>query len=190
MKSLHLSPRERGQAHVEYVLLVLFVAVVVLAVLFVFGPQISNLYQQATGSLPGQSDESELSPIGILLQDFLARIQAYYDKYGHWPRSWGDYKFTDLGLDPDDWEGPVDGIYWNPNGQYIGLGNKKGDNLQVYVTDMDGNQLHLYDGWNIWCSSGGCYYHTVSPDNLVDINSVVVVTVEKEKPKKDKKDDD
>ena len=175
MKSLHLFPRERGQANVEYVLLVLFVAVVVLVVLLFFGPQISNLYQQATGSLPGQSSEPELSPIGIHLQDFLARIQAYYDKYGHWPRSWGEYKFTDLGLDPDDWAGPVDGIYWNPNGEYIGLGNKKGDNLQVYVTDVNGNRIKLYDGWNIWCSGTTCYYHTVAPGNEVDISTIEVV---------------
>jgi len=168
-------PTERGAANVEYSLLVLFLALAVMAALLILGPRISGLYESAAGGLSGPGDEAGLSPIDRILRDFQARIQAYYNKYGHWPRSWGDYRFTDLGLNPADWKGPVDGIYWNPNGQYIGLGNKKGDNLQIYVTDLEGNRIKLYDGWNIWCSGTTCYYHTVAPGNEVDISTIEVV---------------
>ena len=113
--------------------------------------------------------------IARIQADFLARIEKFREQFGRWPRSWGDFRFTDLGLNPDDWSGPVEGIFWNPHGSEIGLGNKAGDKLQVYVKDLNGNLLHLHDGWNIWCRGGGCYYHTVAPGNEVDISTLVVV---------------
>ena len=102
--------------------------------------------------------------------------QEFYDAQGRWPRSWGDYRFTDIGYDPADWDEAVEGIFWNPNGYRLGLANYAGDNLQIYVNDLEGNTLHLYDGWNIWClPGGGCYYHTVAPGNEVDIDTLLVV---------------
>jgi pilus assembly protein Flp/PilA len=38
-------PREEGQGLVEYALIILFIAIVVLAVLLIFGPGLKNLYQ-------------------------------------------------------------------------------------------------------------------------------------------------
>ncbi len=35
--------------------------------------------------------------------------------------------------------GAVAGIYWNPNGDKIGLANRAGDDIQVYVVDLNGN---------------------------------------------------
>ena len=39
---------------------------------------------------------------------------------------------------------------------------------------MNGNNLHLYDGWAIWCpvTSTSCYYHTVAPGNEVNISTI------------------
>jgi len=37
-------PREEGQGLVEYALIILFVAIVVVAILLIFGPAIGNLY--------------------------------------------------------------------------------------------------------------------------------------------------
>ena len=109
-----------------------------------------------------------------IADDFLERIQAFHDKNARWPRTWGDFRFSDLGLDPAPWAVPVEGVYWNPHGSEIGLANKAGDNLQIYVKDFRGNWLHLYDGWNIWCRAEGCYFHTVAPGNEVDISTLTV----------------
>jgi Flp pilus assembly pilin Flp len=171
---------ESGQAHVEYILLIFFLALAVLAALAALGPQISNLFSHTTAGLsPSESGGTapELTPIQEIEQDFLARILAYYNQYGRWPRSWGDYRFSDIGLNPSNWNGPVEEIYWSPNGSQLGMSNKSGDNIQIYVIDLNGNRLHLYDGWNIWCvaSSGTCYYHTVAPGNEVDISTIEVV---------------
>lgn len=169
---------ETGQSKLEYALLLALVALVVVAALLLFAPQISTAYFQAIANLPsGQEQESGQKPFLGIMQDFLDRIRAFYAANGQWPRSWGAYRFTDLGLDPADWSNPVEGIYWNPNGDKLGLANRNGDNLQVYVNDLEGNTLQLYDGWNIWCvaGSGQCYYHTVAPGNEVDISTLVVV---------------
>ncbi len=48
---LHFRPEE-GQGLVEYALLVLFVALIVLIALTVFGQTISNLYSQIVSSWP------------------------------------------------------------------------------------------------------------------------------------------
>lgn len=39
-------PREEGQGLVEYALIILFIAIVVVAILLIFGPAVGNLYSQ------------------------------------------------------------------------------------------------------------------------------------------------
>jgi len=169
-------PHPNGQAKIEYALLIVLVALVAIVVLALLGPQISEVYQSIVSQFSSVEEEQKSSVVS-LMEDFLSRIIAFQAANGKWPRSWGDYRFTDIGLNPADWAGPVEGIYWNPNGDKIGLANKPGDNLQVYVEDLNGNRLKLYDGWNIWCvaATGQCYYHTVAPGNEVDLNTLTVV---------------
>jgi len=45
-------PREEGQGLVEYALIILFIAIVVVAVLLIFGPAIGNLYSTVVYSWP------------------------------------------------------------------------------------------------------------------------------------------
>jgi pilus assembly protein Flp/PilA len=44
-------PREEGQGLVEYALILVLVAVVVIAILTVLGPQIGNVFSAITGSM-------------------------------------------------------------------------------------------------------------------------------------------
>ncbi|PDV98088.1 hypothetical protein [Candidatus Chloroploca asiatica] len=163
---LHPGKTGQGQSLVEYSLLLALVALVALGALALLGRGVSRAFEQAAGA-PSVQD---------LTADFLGRINAFYQLNDRWPRSWGDARFTDLGLDPADWSQPVAGVVWNPNGPRIGLANRPGDNLQIYVTDRDNKVRKLYDGWNIWCEAadGKCYYHTVAPENEVDLSTLVV----------------
>mgnify|MGYP006935339023 CR=1 FL=1 len=163
--------KNKAQGLVEYALILALVGLVVLAVMVLTGTNLSDVYTRATNAL----GEEEATSAQRIMDDFLARIQKYYDENGRYPRSWGDYRFTDIGLDPADWGDSVEGIFWNPNGERLGLGNKSGDDIQVYVTDLEGKRRHLYDGWSIWCTGGGCYYHTVAPGNEVDISTLEIV---------------
>ncbi|MEA3350199.1 MAG: hypothetical protein U9Q82_06235 [Chloroflexota bacterium] len=163
---------QSGQGLVEYALILVLVALVVLVVLAAMGSGIEDSFKK----LPFFSGDED-NPILSTKDDFLARIQAFYDENGRWPRSWGDYAYTDIGLDPDDWNEPVEGIYWGPHGDDVGLANRHGDNLEVYVDDLQGDTLHLYNGWNIWCpvSNEHCYYHNIAPGNEVDLSTLVVI---------------
>ena len=47
-----LSSREEGQGLVEYALILLFVAIVVVAIMIIFGPAVGNLYSTVVNSWP------------------------------------------------------------------------------------------------------------------------------------------
>ena len=175
MKKINHS-KQTGQAQVEYALLLVSVALVAISILALLGPQIGEIFREVKDTfLP--NNEINQNPIVLTVNDFLKQINEFHEQNGRWPRSWSPYNYTDIDLDPDDWDEPVEGIYWRPHGKDVGLANRSGDNLQVYVDDLEGNSLHLYDGWSIWCvaSNAQCYYHNVAPGNEIDINTLTVV---------------
>ena len=47
-----LLPREEGQGLVEYALMILLIAIVLVAVLLIFAPPIGNLYSKVTYEIP------------------------------------------------------------------------------------------------------------------------------------------
>jgi len=167
---------QSGQAKVEYALLLIFLALAVIAAIVLFGAKIKSLYTFTSSKLPAETQIPSTSSTNKILADFRERILAYYQKNGRWPRTFSPYNFTDVGLNPDDWREPVNGLYFSPHGSEVGIANRKGDDYQVYVNDLNGKTLKVYDGWGIWCpvNTTKCYYHTVAPGNEVDINTLVV----------------
>ncbi len=163
---------QSGQGIIEYGLIIVFIVIAVLVILSALGPGIRENFEELNFF-----SKKETKVFLKIKDEMLDRIKTFYIDNDRWPRSWGSYAYTDIGLDPDDWDDPVAGIYWRPHGSDIGLANRSGDNLQIYVDDLSGNTLHLYDGWNIWCPvmDTKCYYHTIAPENEIDINSLVVI---------------
>ena len=47
------SPKEKGQGLVEYALILVFVAIVVIAALMILGPLIGNVFSKVNSSLSG-----------------------------------------------------------------------------------------------------------------------------------------
>ena len=176
-----MAMREKGQSLVEYALIAALCAVAMIAALMMFGTQISNSFDNLRGGLAEKGFNGtwipERSPIAILYDDFRSRTLAYYKEYGKWPPKKAPKNFTSLGLDPDDWSDPVHGILWTPRGENIRLKNIKGDDIQIFVDDMDGNTLQVYDGWKILCpvTESSCYLQSVEPGNEVDIESIQFV---------------
>jgi Flp pilus assembly pilin Flp len=163
----------RAQGTTEYALVLALVALVILLVVAVFGRGLATAYQKAVDGLNGTKAAASIQSIA---QDFMARSLKYHQTTGNWPSTWGDQRFTQLGLNPADWAAPINGIAWGPHGQYIFLGNVSGDNLQVYAKDMNGNLMHLIDTWAIWCDAvdGTCYYHTAPTGTVVDLSTIYV----------------
>ena len=100
---------QAGQGTVEYALILVLVAIVVIASLSLMGPTISEGFQSVLNGLRLENAPQENKTITIV-NDFLSRINDFYAENGRWPRSWGSYAFTDLGLDPQDWDEPIEGI--------------------------------------------------------------------------------
>ena len=167
---------QAGQGTVEYALILVLVAIVVVASLALMGPGISEGFQSVLDGLRLENAPQD-SKINTTINDFLSRINDFYAENGRWPRSWGSYAFTDLGLDPEDWDEPVEGIRWGPHGADVGLGTNSDDPYVIYVENQDGELQKLYDGWRIWCvaADGNCYYHRVAPENKIDINTLILV---------------
>jgi len=171
------NPTERGQSKIEYALIISLVAIAAIVALTFLAPQIKSLFNKASDLSPSAEEDSDSPTTDQIIADFQSRILDYYKKNGRWPRTWSPYNFTDIGLNPEDWDQPVNGLYFSPHGGEVGIANRKDDNLQVYVNDVNGKTLKLYDGWNIWClvNTPTCYYHTVEPGNEVDISTIKVV---------------
>jgi len=172
---------ERGQALVEYTLVTTIIGLGLIVGLMLFGTQIAALFDHLTEQLTTNGIDVAWAPettrIQTIQEDFRSRTLDYYNDKGRWPHARNPRNYTDLGLDPDDWCSPGEGLRWISRRDTIRMKNVKGDNIQVYVDDMNGNTLHLYDGWNILCpvTENSCYYHTIDPGNKVDISTIQIV---------------
>ena len=162
---------QSGQGIVEYALIIVLIALAVIAALIGLGAATGNSLGLVAGKMATPTPGTSTAAI---IADFNARMLAFYNLHGSWPRTWSPYNFTDIGLNPSDWSQPVNGLYFSPHGSEVAIANVAGDNLQVYVKDLNGNTLHLYDTWAIWCpvNSSTCYYHTVAPGNEVNISTI------------------
>ncbi len=104
-------------------------------------------------------------------------IKQYYEKNKRYPRSWGDYAYTDIGLDPEFWKKPVDNIIYTPAGSRVKVTPEKGYSL--VVVDLKGNEkvLTSKSNWSLWydIKTGKWYYKTVSKGNEVDVSKLRVV---------------
>jgi len=104
-------------------------------------------------------------------------IEAFHDENGSYPRSWGDFAFSDIGLDPAEWENPVEGIVYSPAGKRLGISPE--DGYEFIVTSATGEELTLTSdrNWSLWYSmeDGNWYFHNINDRNLIDISILVVV---------------
>ncbi|MBN2223099.1 MAG: hypothetical protein JW765_00335, partial [Deltaproteobacteria bacterium] len=126
-----------------------------------------------------------LTSLGSTLQEItgsmMALIQEFFDKNGEYPRSWGDYAYTDIGLDPGEWEKAYDGIIYTPVGNSIKV--TPGDGYVFYVTGLDGKEKTVKSSfnWSLWYSmeNGTWYYHKIADKNEIDISTLRVETTNK-----------
>ena len=103
-------------------------------------------------------------------------VEEFYDKNGRYPRSWGDYVYTDIGLDPDEWNNAFNGIIYSPGGNRIKVTPEEG--YTFYVTGSDGKEKKLKSSykWSLWYSMEDkeWYYHKIEDKNEIDISTLRV----------------
>jgi len=144
------------------------------------GPAGNNyIYQPSDGSFlifstPLGSTTSEITG------NMIALTQSFYDTNGKWPRSFGDYRYTDIGLNPADWSDVVyDGLIYGTGGSRISI--KPGEGWQITVLGLDGVERILVadDHWNIWYDmlTSQWYYHNITPAEKIDISTMQKIQI-------------
>ncbi len=120
-----------------------------------------------------------LTPLGSTFSEITGNLvsltQSFFDAAGKWPRSFGDYRYTDIGLDPADWSGVAyDGVVYGAGGNRISI--KSGSGWQISVTGLDGVNRVLNPSWNIWydMATAQWYYHDITPSEKIDIGTLKV----------------
>lgn len=171
--SFHLRS-SKGQGLVEYALILTLVAIIAILAVTALGERQKSIFNNLIALINGEEVEDILS-VDYLIGDFSRRILDFREANGRWPKSWGDMRFTELGLDPRDWEEPVAGVLWIPHGDNIGLGNVYKDDIRLYVNKMDGSRMEIYTV--VWCypTTDRCYYRFPSAENEVDISTLDIV---------------
>jgi type II secretory pathway pseudopilin PulG len=106
----------------------------------------------------------------------ITRVQQFHGENGRYPRSWGDYAFTDVGLAPDEWKTPFDGVYYATGGNRIKVTPAEG--YVFHMTGAGGAKRVLKSGynWSLWysMSDGKWYYHSIKDENEIDISTLVI----------------
>lgn len=132
-------------------------------------------------SLSIDNEIVQLTPFGndseSIISTFLTTVSSHYDETDSYGRSWGDYRYTDYGLDPDDWDEPVDHMYYRPSGNKFYITPEDNYSFTVYNDSGDTFYLNSSYNWSIIYdfNSGNWYFHTTNDsDNIVNIDTLIV----------------
>lgn len=127
------------------------------------------------------SQKIELTPLGSNFKEISASmislIVQKYNSMGNYGRNWGDYSYTDLGLDPNDWKDPVEHIIYKPGGSDLRI--KPEDGYSFTVNSISGEEkiLKASYNWDLVYNNVNkkWYYHSVAESNEIDINTLNVI---------------
>lgn len=121
-----------------------------------------------------------LSPYGDNYPEISAAIisdmQDRLADAGSYGRTWGDFKYSDIGLDPNDWNIPINHVIYTPSGSRLFLEPEDGYEFTVYNTEGDEFYMSSSYNWNIIYSDldQTWYFHIISSENEIDINTLVI----------------
>ncbi len=121
-----------------------------------------------------------LSPYGStydeITPEIISDIKEYYLENEHYGRTWGDYRYTDIGLDPLIWKEPILHIIYTPSGSKLYLEPEDGYGFTVYNSDGDEFYMEASFNWNIIYNDLDelWYFHSITPENEIDITTLVV----------------
>lgn len=127
-----------------------------------------------------EGEDLPLSPYGDtfdeIAPEIISDMQEVLADTGSYGRTWGDYRYTDLGLDPDDWDHFILHILYKPSGSELRLDVEDGYSFIFEKTDGTEVTIKSTTNWSIMYSDldGLWYYHAIDPSNVIDISTLVV----------------
>jgi len=101
-------------------------------------------------------------------------IENYYEKNGKYPRTGSKTKYTDIGLDPNEWKDAINGIIYTPQGDRLSI--SPGQGYTFSVTQVSGKQVTVSGTRKIIYSmaTGQWYYSSIKKGNEVNISTLQV----------------
>ncbi len=145
-------------------------------------PEAGNDYQAGTARFDVQVTASQVTDDsqteGDLFTTFrqnstiiIQHMDQHFQAHGHYGRSWGDFAFTDIGLNPADWSSPVGHLFYTPAGSRLGVKPAEGYQIKVQGIDHETYVLNYQLNWSLWfdLNSRTWYFHSIQPGNEVDL---------------------
>lgn len=137
-------------------------------------------------SFLSENDVAPLTPLGSTYLEISGNmtklINNFYNENGKYPRGWGEYQYTDIGLVEDEWELPYDHIIYSPGGNRISI--KPEDGYKFVFETLEGKTEVIKDtyNWVIWYNIGDdslekgmWYWHNLEEGYEIDINTLKVL---------------
>lgn len=167
-----------GQATVEYTLILGGVALLLVIAFIALQTNLASALKfTAQSSAPVIAPTTPLgSTFTEISNGMIELIMSYYRKHGRWPRSWGDFAFTDLGLNPKDWKDGYNGVIYKPVGNRVAI--TPADGYTFVVRDINGNQLTLPSSRNwslVYNMQTGTWHYKNFEGPRLDISSLQVI---------------
>lgn len=101
-------------------------------------------------------------------------IEAFYEKNGKYPRTGAKNRYTDIGLDPNEWKDAINGIIYTPQGDRVSI--NPGTGYTFSVTKVNGKQVTVSGTGKIVYSmeTDQWYSSSIKKGNEVNISSLQV----------------
>lgn len=121
-----------------------------------------------------------LSPLGNtfgeISPEMISLIIDYYAKKGKYLPTWGDGRYTEIGLDPDDWNKPINHIHYTPYGSFIKVEPEDGYSFFFELKSGEFKELTGRSNWNLIYNDEDkkWYWHSVKPENEVNIETLIL----------------
>jgi prepilin-type N-terminal cleavage/methylation domain-containing protein len=114
------------------------------------------------------------SSFGEISKGMIDAIENYYAKNGKYPRTGTKTKYTDIGLDPNEWKDAINGIIYTPQGDRVSI--SPGQGYTFSVTQVSGKQVTVSGTGKIIYSmaTDQWYYSSIKKGNEVKISSLQV----------------
>ncbi|RJP30652.1 MAG: prepilin-type N-terminal cleavage/methylation domain-containing protein [Actinobacteria bacterium] len=125
-----------------------------------------------------EEEKEKKTPLGDTFEEIssgmIQLIEDYYAKTGKYPSNNVAKALAELGLNPDDWQLPVDHVLYKPAGSNLKISPEQGYTLTV--TGKDGKQRTVKPNSNLVydTKTDKWYYSSINKKNEVDISTLKV----------------
>jgi prepilin-type N-terminal cleavage/methylation domain-containing protein len=114
------------------------------------------------------------SSFGEISKGMIDAIEAFYEKNGKYPRTGAKNRYTDIGLDPNEWKEAISGIIYTPQGDSISI--SPGEGYTFSVASASGKQVTVSGNKKIVYSmeTNQWYSSSIKKGNEVNISTLQV----------------